>query len=190
MLHPYRRWFKRPFDASLAAAGLLFFGLPMLWIASRIRRELRRPALFLQERIGRGGARFVILKFRTMNDRAEVASPFCRRLRDTALDELPQLVNILRGEMSFVGPRPLIPKELQDLERVPGGRRRLSVRPGLAGLTQLRRDKTPPLEERLRTDMDYIDRCSFLLDLRILLASIGVTGRGGWERPGPKSKIR
>ena len=189
MLHPYRQWFKRPFDLTVASAGLLVFALPMLWISLRIRKELGRPALFLQQRIGRDGNRFIIFKFRTMNDRAEVTSIFCRKLRDTAMDELPQLVNILRGEMSFVGPRPLIPEELRDLERVSGGRRRLALRPGLAGLTQLHSDKVPSLEDRLRTDLDYIDRCSFSLDLKILFASVGVTGRGAWERPGPKSRI-
>lgn len=190
MFQPYRRWFKRPFDIALSAGGLLVFALPMFWIALRIRKDLERPALFRQERIGREGKRFTIIKFRTMNDKAEVTSVFCRKLRDTAMDELPQLVNILRGEMSFVGPRPLIPEDLRDLDRVPGGRRRLSVRPGLAGLTQLHSDKTPSIEDRLRTDLDYIDRCSFRLDLNILFASVGVTGRGAWERPGPKSKIR
>ena len=189
MSHAYRRWLKRPFDIALSVGGLLFFALPMLWIALRLRKELGRPALFLQERIGREGRPFTIFKFRTMNDRAEVASPFCRKLRDTAMDELPQLINILRGQMSFVGPRPLIPEELQDLDRVPGGRRRFSARPGLAGLTQLHSDKAPSLEERLRIDLDYIDRCSFLLDLKILFSSLDVTGRGAWERPGPKSRI-
>lgn len=189
MVHPYRRWFKRPFDMAVASVGLFVFALPMLWISFRIRKELGRSAFFSQQRIGRNGNLFIIFKFRTMNDRAEVTSAFCRKLRDTAMDELPQLVNILRGEMSFVGPRPLIPEELRDLEQVPGGRRRLSVRPGLAGLTQLHSDKTPSLENRLQIDLDYIDRCSFLLDLKILFASVGVTGRGAWERPGPKSRI-
>ena len=102
------------------------------------------------------------------------------------MDELPQLIHILRGQMSFVGPRPLIPEELQELHRVPDGPRRLSARPGLAGLAQLYGDKAPSLSERIRWDLSYIDRCSPGLDLWILFTSVRVTVQGAWERSGSK----
>jgi lipopolysaccharide/colanic/teichoic acid biosynthesis glycosyltransferase len=112
-----------------------------------------------------------------------VPSPFCRRLRARALDELPQLINILRGEMSFVGPRPLIPEELETLEQLPRGADRLLLRPGLTGLAQLHSSKVPALPERLQWDLAYADRCSLFLDLAILLKSVAVTLRGAWEKP-------
>ena len=158
----------------------------MVWIVWRLRRTFGPPALFRQRRVGLSGREFIILKFRTMASDGSISTPLCHRLRGTALDELPQLINILRGEMSFVGPRPLIPEELSGLDQVRDGRRRLCVRPGLAGLAQLRSDKSPTLLERIRLDLFYIDHCNFWLDLRILFESVRVTGRSGWEKAGPK----
>ncbi|MDO8730132.1 MAG: sugar transferase [Candidatus Omnitrophota bacterium] len=180
---PYGRWFKRCVDLGLAAGGVFVFALPMGWIAWRLRRELGFPVLFRQTRVGLGRKPFTVLKFRTMKADGAVPSLFCRRLRACALDELPQLVNILRGEMSFVGPRPLIPEELETLEQLPRGADRLLLRPGLTGLAQLHSSKVPPLPERLRWDLAYADRCSLLLDLEILLKSVAVTLRGAWEKP-------
>lgn len=168
-------------DLSVAGMGLLLFALPMLWI----RWELGSPVFFRQTRVGRGGHWFTILKFRTLGKDGTVASPFCRRLRETALDELPQLLNILKGEMSFVGPRPLIPEELLELGKIPRGIDRLSVRPGLTGLAQLNSVKVPTLPERLREDCEYIDRCSWWLDIRILWRSVQVTLRGAWGKIKP-----
>lgn len=183
----YPRCLKRLFDIVLAVAGLTFFALPMACFAFFIRKELGSPAFFRQKRVGRGGNLFVILKFRTLSDGVILSSLFCQWLRATALDELPQLINILRGEMSFVGPRPLIPEELADLDRIPGGKRRLSIRPGLAGLAQIYGSKTPALPQRTRWDLLYADRCSPLLDLWILLKSLTITSRASWDRPGPKA---
>ncbi len=182
----YARGFKRLLDLAIALAGLAGFLVPMAWIAWRIRRELGPPALFRQTRLGYGGKRFTVLKFRTMTGQGAVPSPFFRWLRATAMDELPQLINILRGEMSFVGPRPLIPEELAELRNFPRGEDRLCVRPGLTGLAQLRSDKTPSLSERLRGDLEYVDRCSLGLDLWALWRSLYVTLRAAWERPGSK----
>ena len=181
---PYRRWFKRWLDAALAGGGLLIFALPMAWIGWRIRRTTGSPVLFRQVRVGFGGKPFTILKFRTMTPEGAVPSRFCQLLRGSAMDELPQLINILRGQMSFVGPRPLIPEELETLGQFPRGGDRLRVRPGLTGLAQLNSAKVPDLSERLRWDLSYVDRCSLLLDLKILIQSVAITLRGAWERSG------
>ena len=106
------------------------------------------------------------------------------------MDELPQLFNILKGQMSFVGPRPLIPEELQELNRIPDGFRRFSIRPGLAGLAQLYSAKVPSLPERLQWDMAYLQRSSPGLDVWILFKAIGITLRGKWEQPGPKCRFQ
>ncbi len=177
----YAKGGKRLLDIALSGMGLLAFALPMAWIAWWIYRGSGRSPLFRQPRIGYGGKPFVIIKFRTMSDSKEVL-PFCKGLRATAMDELPQLIHILRGQMSFVGPRPLIPEELQELRRIPGGARRLLVRPGLAGLAQLNDIKVPSLPERLKWDFAYVEQCSLRLDLRILLRSLVVTMKGAWER--------
>lgn len=184
---PYGRWFKRCVDLGLAGGGVFVFALPMGWIAWRLRREQGFPVLFRQTRVGLGRKPFTVLKFRTMTAEGAVPSPFCQSLRAHALDELPQLINILRGEMSFVGPRPLIPEELQTLEQLPRGRERLRLRPGLTGLAQLHSSKVPSLPVRLRWDLAYADQCSFLLDLKILLKSVAVTLRAAWEKPGIKT---
>lgn len=185
----YRSGGKRAADIVVASAGLVVFTIPMAWIAWRIARELRLPPLFRQPRAGRGGGRFVILKFRTLSESGST-TPLLQRLRGTAMDELPQLYNILRGEMSFVGPRPLIPEEMSALDQIPEGARRLEVRPGLTGLAQIYADKIPTMAERLRWDLDYVRRCSPGLDLWILLHSVRTTLRGAWERPGPKAPGR
>lgn len=168
------------FDVGLSLAGLAAFALPLAGIALGIFLQSGRPVLFRQTRVGRNGKAFSIWKFRTMTSGGGVTR-FGEILRRTAMDELPQLFNILKGEMSFVGPRPLVQEELAELHRIPGGSRRLSVRPGLAGLAQLNAAKTPALEERARWDLAYVDRCSLPLDLTILLRSVGVTLQGNWE---------
>lgn len=183
----YAQGFKRLLDLAIASIGLVGFSVPMAWIAWRIRREMGSPVLFRQTRLGYGGKPFTVLKFRTMKPgEVGVSSRFCRGLRATAMDELPQIINILRGEMSFVGPRPLIPEELAELRNFPRGGDRLRVRPGLTGLAQLRSDKVPSLSERLKGDLEYIDRCSLGLDLWALWRSAAVTLRAAWEKPGSK----
>ena len=154
----------------------------MAWIAYRIFREEGRPILFLQTRLGRGGEPFLLWKFRTMT-REGCVTRLGRWLRPTALDELPQLFQILRGQMSFVGPRPLIPEELRQLDGIAQGSGRLSLSPGLAGLAQLRGAKVPDLAERIRWDLAYLDQMSLMLDLRILVESLAVTCAAGWEKP-------
>lgn len=157
----------------------------MAGMAWGIYRELRCSPFFRQIRIGIRGREFQILKFRTMTAQGK-SPPFCRWMRATAMDELPQLIHILKGEMSFVGPRPLIPEDLQKLGRVPNGQRRFLLRPGLAGLAQLYGGKFPGLAERIKWDLAYVKRCSLRLDLWILFQSLAVTLRSRWERKDSK----
>lgn len=184
----YRRGGKRLFDVAVAGLGAWVFMLPMLGMMGGIGWTLGPPVFFRQTRVGRGGRLFSILKFRTMTPEGQVSSALGRWLRATAMDELPQLINILKGEMSFVGPRPLIPEELSELAQIINGRDRLLIRPGLTGLAQIYSDKTPSLPERIRWDLQYADQSSLALDLKILLKSIGVTLRGAWEKPRMKNR--
>ncbi len=180
----YRRGGKRTFDIALSGFGLMLFALPMVGIAAWIRFRSGAPVFFTQKRIGYRGGPFTILKFRTLSEGKQISSPFSQQLRGTAMDELPQLINILRGEMSFVGPRPLIPEELEVLDKIPNGTDRFSTRPGLTGLAQLYDAKVPTLPQRIRWDLMYVSRCSFGLDIWIILKSILITCRGAWEHPG------
>ncbi len=174
-------------DFLIASGGLLFFALPMIFLTWRIRRKSNASPFFHQIRIGCQGCTFTIVKFRTMSEGGDVLSSFSQRLRDTAMDELPQLFHIWRGQMSFVGPRPLIPEELEELRQMAQGIRRFDIRPGLTGLAQLYATKVPPLAERLMWDLRYVDHCSFFLDIKILVKSLWITLRGAWE-PRYKSK--
>ena len=176
----YRHGGKRLLDLLLAVGGLFFFALPMAWIAWRIFRKSKESPLFRQPRIGRNGTMFLIMKFRTILSNGQ-PSRFCQRLRATAMDELPQLIHILKGEMSFVGPRPIVPEELKELHQFPSGAQRLQVRPGLAGLAQIYGPKAPSLPERLRWDLAYVDGCSLTLDVWILLRALQITLAGAWE---------
>jgi lipopolysaccharide/colanic/teichoic acid biosynthesis glycosyltransferase len=198
---------KRTFDACLAAAGLAS-SLP-LWglIALAIKWEDGGPILFRDQRVGQGGRLFEALKFRSMVPDADrrfesrQAAPDDTRvtrvgrwLRATAMDELPQLWNILRGDMSFVGPRALRPGEIHTrgngevirLEDVSGYLERHAIRPGLTGLAQVYvdRDVLPP--RKFRYDSLYIRRWSFGLDLQLIALSFWISIRGRWERRGRK----
>ncbi len=186
---------KRLFDIGLSAAGLLVSAPLWLLIALAIKAGDGGPVLYRQRRVGAGGRVFGILKFRSMRPDAERLSgpvlaterdprvtPVGRLLRATALDELPQLVNILRGDLSFVGPRPERPEFVAEFARaVPRYAARLAVPPGLTGMAQLfaRYDSSP--RQKLRLDLLYIQRCSFWLDLRLIALSFWVTFRGRWE---------
>jgi lipopolysaccharide/colanic/teichoic acid biosynthesis glycosyltransferase len=198
---------KRLFDATLSGAGLLL-SLP-LWIVipAAIKLEDGGPVLFPQARVGRDGRVFKALKFRSMvTDADRRFGPMQARendpritrigrlLRATAMDELPQLWNILVGDMSFVGPRPLMPGEVEvrgdggliSLESIPGYRERHSVRPGLTGLTQVYAPRDIGRAAKFRLDRLYLKRASFCLDLKLILQSFVITARGRWEHRGPK----
>ncbi len=178
----YRRWGKRAVDLA-GAAVLLLLAAPLLAVAAGgVLLVLGRPVLFRQERAGRRGAPFQVLKLRSMRagegDDATRLGAFGRALRASALDELPQLWNVLRGEMSLVGPRPL-PMDYVPLY-APRERARLAVRPGLCGLAQAAGRNAVPWPLRLRLDGAYVRRVSLVLDMRIMLACgvLVLSGRG------------
>lgn len=207
---------KRAFDVVVAGLGLLASAPLWLVIAAAVKLEDGGPVFHGQDRVGRGGELFRSWKFRSMRpeeDRAEGPERQATRedprvtrvgrvLRATALDELPQLWSIFRGEMSFVGPRPLLPEETEArgagepvrLSDLPGFEERHSVRPGLTGLAQVSLARDVPHREKIRQDLRYVRNRSFGLDLRIFLRSVWITLRGKWgevgrdrepEAPGP-----
>ncbi|MCU0886776.1 MAG: sugar transferase [Rubritepida sp.] len=183
----YERGGKRALDMAGAALLLVLLAPVLLAVALLVRARLGAPVLFRQTRAGRHGAPFAVLKFRTMREGpgedAERLSPLGRRLRALALDELPQLVNVLRGEMSLVGPRPL---PLDYVARyTPREATRLRVRPGLCGLAQSMGRNAVPWDERLEWDARYAARVTLAGDLAILLRCARVLWRGeGVSAPG------
>ena len=193
---------KRAFDAALAFTGLI--GSAPLWalFAAAIKLEDGGPVFFRQERVGLGGRPFMALKFRSMRADAEAGvgavqavagdprvTRVGRLMRATAMDELPQLWNILRGDMSFVGPRALRPGEietgsngvLERLEDVPGYRMRIQVRPGLTGIAQVYAPRDVPRRQKFRYDRIYVRRQAFWLDVRLILLSFWISVLGTWE---------
>jgi lipopolysaccharide/colanic/teichoic acid biosynthesis glycosyltransferase len=183
---------KRALDLSVAVPALVLTLPVQAVVAGLVRLRLGRPVLFHQTRPGRGGRPFRMVKFRTMRPvdpgrgwttDASRMTPFGTWLRSTSLDELPALVNVVRGEMSLVGPRPLL---MQYLERYsPEQARRHEVLPGLTGLAQVSGRNALDWPARLRLDVQYVDECSLALDLRILGATIrsvvlrrGITAEG------------
>jgi lipopolysaccharide/colanic/teichoic acid biosynthesis glycosyltransferase len=193
---------KRLFDIFLSSIGIV--GSSPLWIifGSAIILEDGFPIFYLQERVGKGGKIFRGIKFRSMVKDAEKdtgpvqavendprVTKVGRILRATAMDELPQLVNILKGDMSFVGPRALRPKEKEvrgshdetEIEKVPGYEERLAVRPGLTGPAQVYLPGEALRSEKFQYDLEYIRTQSFFLDLKLILLSFWITFRGKWE---------
>ena len=175
----YDLW-KRLFDIIVALLGLVVLAPLLALVAALVALKLGRPVLFEQDRPGLRGEIFTIRKFRTMRDErdasgrlksdAERLTPFGRWLRSTSLDELPELVNVLRGEMSLVGPRPLKVEYLDRYDEFQA--RRHEVRPGITGWAQVNGRNSLSWEERFRMDVWYVDNRSFMLDLRILLMTL------------------
>lgn len=176
---------KRSFDIVLSLVLGIVLMLPMLLIAALIRIDSPGPALFRQERLGKDGKPFVILKFRSMGLDAEEAGPQwaqrndsrCTRigrvLRRSRLDELPQLWNILKGDMSFVGPRPERACFYEEFETyIHGFHNRLAVQPGLTGLAQVNGGYDLKPEEKIVYDMEYIEYRSVKLDLHCILMTV------------------
>ena len=198
---------KRLLDVSLSGAGLIVSSPLWAIVAAAIKLESPGPVFFTQVRVGEAGRHFDAIKFRSMVQDAEAGlgpvqaaahdprvTRVGRVLRATALDELPQLWNIFRGDMSFVGPRALRPNEIEPvndglpvpLEAVPGFSTRCTVTPGLTGLAQiyLRRDVTR--RQKFRYDLLYVRRRSFMLDVRLIVLSFWISLRGRWEARQPK----
>jgi len=181
-MSPAGRATKRALDAVLSAGALLVGWPVLLGIALAIRRDSPGPVLFRQERAGRHMRPFTMFKFRTMRTDAapygvSPGSPedprltrLGRWLRETSLDELPQLWNVLAGDMSLVGPRPLYMSQARAFTQ--RQRRRLEVRPGLTGLAQVQGRGEVPHEEKLEIDVRYVEHMSLGLDLRILCRTV------------------
>ena len=193
---------KRTFDILLSLIGII--GSSPLWVifSLAIFIEHGLPIFYLQERVGKEGRIFKGIKFRSMVKDAEKdtgpvqavendprVTKVGRILRATAMDELPQLLNIFKGDMSFVGPRALRPREKEvygnpdeiNIENVPGYKERLAVRPGLTGMAQVYLPTDVLRSEKFQYDLLYIKKQSFLLDLKLIFLSFWITFRGKWE---------
>lgn len=167
---------KRALDVTVAGVALVVLSPVLAAVALAVRWRLGSPVLFRQQRPGLHGEPFTIVKFRTMRDALDAAgeplpdrerlTSFGRLLRSTSTDELPELVNVLRGEMSLVGPRPLLMEYLD--QYTADERRRHLVRPGITGLAQVRDRNVTTFEQRFATDLEYVDGWSLALDLRLL----------------------
>lgn len=176
----YQRYIKRPMDFVCALFGLIFLSPIMCIVAILVRIKLGSPVIFVQERPGKGEKIFKLYKFRSMSDERgkdgkllpdeKRLGKFGKLLRSTSLDELPELVNILKGEMSLVGPRPLLVKYLSCYDQ--RQRKRHLVRPGLTGYAQVHGRNTSSWEERLERDVWYVEHISFLGDIKIILQTI------------------
>ena len=171
---------KRVFDIAAASAGLLVLLPVFLAVAIAVRLRMGVPVLYKQERPGMGGRPFRMLKFRTMQDvrdaegvplpDSERITALGRLLRSTSLDELPELWNVLRGEMSLVGPRPLLMEYLPLY--TPEQARRHEVRPGITGWAQVNGRNALSWEEKFKLDIWYVDNRSFWLDVKILWLTV------------------
>ena len=198
---------KRPLDVILSLFMLIFSVPISLLIALAIKLEDGGPIFYRQERWGRGGSHFRAYKFRTMVANSDEVfgvkqatendsriTIMGKVLRATGLDELPQIINIFLGEMSFVGPRALATGEVLydekgqrvNYEEIPDFWRRLSVRPGLTGLATIHKAKDIPPREKFRYDLLYIRKQSLWLDLRLIIVSFWISFRGRWENRGKK----
>ena len=184
---------KRFFDFMVALFALLVLALPLLLLAWQICLKLGCPILFMQRRPGLHGRSFTMVKFRTMSDEcgpdgvllpdAQRLSAYGRFLRATSLDELPELWNVLFGDMSLVGPRPLLMEYLPHY--TPEQARRHAVRPGITGWAQINGRNALSWEDKFRLDVWYVDHQSFWLDLRIFVITIWkVLRREGISAPG------
>jgi lipopolysaccharide/colanic/teichoic acid biosynthesis glycosyltransferase len=193
---------KRAFDILLSSIGLLLSAPLWVFIMFKIKSEDGGSLFYFQERVGKDGHIFQVIKFRSMVVDAEKktgpiqatehdprVTKIGRILRKTAMDELPQLVNIWKGDMSFVGPRALRPEEREvrgdsssvDISGIPGYQGRLAVTPGLTGLAQIYLPADALRRNKFRYDVMYIKHRSFCFDLKLVFLSFWITFRGKWE---------
>ena len=181
----YGKFFKRFLDMVLASLALIALSPVILAVAVLVRVKLGSPVMFRQKRPGKNEKIFTMCKFRTMtNERGENGellpdevrlTKFGRFLRKTSIDELPELFNIIKGDMSIVGPRPLLVEYLPYYNAEQ--RRRHIVRPGLTGLAQVNGRNATTWDERFRYDVQYVEKVSFLRDLKIICATVGIVFR-------------
>jgi lipopolysaccharide/colanic/teichoic acid biosynthesis glycosyltransferase len=198
---------KRAFDVALAGAGLMFSSPLWVLFGAAIKLEDGGPIFYMQDRVGLRGRVFSALKFRSMRPDAEAGlgavqategdprvTRVGRLMRATAMDELPQLWNIFRGDMSFVGPRALRPgemdvstgREIVRIDQVPGYAARIGVRTGLTGIAQIYAPRDVARRQKFRYDRLYVRRQSLWLDARLILLSFWISFRGTWESRGRK----
>ena len=176
---------KRLFDLLLTGLAAPLWIPALLVTAVLVRIRMGSPVLFQQQRAGRDALPFACTKFRTMTDARDASGAllpdearltrFGRWLRSTSLDELPELLNVVRGEMGLVGPRPLPERYVS--RYTPWHRRRLEVRPGITGLAQVSGRNAISWDEKLDLDVSYVDRCNLRMDLAILWRTVAVVGR-------------
>ena len=182
----YEKYVKRPVDAILATGALIILSPIIVIIALLVRMKLGSPVIFTQKRPGKNEHIFKLYKFRTMtnekNENGELLpdsmrlTNFGRKLRSTSLDELPELLNIIRGDMAIIGPRPQLVRDMVFMTS--RQRQRHVVRPGLSGLAQVHGRNSISWEEKLEMDLVYIKKITFLQDLRIILETVVKVFRG------------
>ena len=182
----YKRFLKRAIDCLLSAVGLILLAVPMLILATAVKIDSPGPALFRQNRIGKDGRVFRFLKFRSMCVGAEATgigvysgkgdsrvTRVGRVLRATSLDELPQLLNILRGDMALIGPRPPLTYHPWPYEEYTDEQKKMfDVRPGITGWAQVHGRKTVEWHDRIAMNVWYSEHCSFILDIKILFMTV------------------
>ena len=177
---PYERLFKRFLDAFLSSGALIVLSPVLLVTAILVRFKLGSPVLFTQDRPGKDEKIFKLYKFRSMTDDRDEngqllpnevrLTPFGRKLRSTSLDELPELINIAKGDMSIIGPRPLLVRYLPAYTETE--RHRHDVRPGLSGLAQVNGRNFVKWDQRLAFDVEYVNKITFLGDVKIILKTV------------------
>lgn len=181
----YREYGKRIEDVSIALAALVILGLPMLLVAAAIRLTSKGPALFRQKRFGKDRQLFTVYKFRTMSTKApknmptnsftnadSYITPLGGVLRKLSIDELPQLLNVIKGDMSIVGPRPVIKTE-KKLISLRQKYHANSVKPGITGWAQVNGRDDLDYQRKAEMDGEYVQRLSFLTDVKIMIKTIG-----------------
>ncbi len=177
----YKQYLKRAIDMMLSLAAVIILSPVFLAVAVLVRKRLGSPVIFRQERPGKDGKIFHMYKFRTMTDETDAdgnllpdevrLTPFGKKLRSTSLDELPELLNILKGDMSIVGPRPLLVRYLPLYSE--RQRHRHDVRPGITGLAQVNGRNSIGWEEKFEWDVKYVENVTFWGDVKIILKTMG-----------------
>ena len=184
---------KRFFDIIISSIALILLSPVFIYVMLKVRKNLGSPIFFYQERPGKNGKLFKMIKFRSMKDATDAQgiplpdeeriTPFGQKLRSTSLDEMPQLINVLKGDMSVVGPRPML-KEFVELYS-PEQARRLEVRPGMDGLAQISGSNDLEYEDRFKCDVWYVDHHNIWVDFKIMFKTVTVMSkRDGINAPG------